>query len=104
MPSYNLKIDVTKINKDHLFHGKNGAKYLDITLWENRDGPDQYGNSHMAVQQIPKELRDAGQKGPILGNAKEFGGQSKQQAAPVRRQSTPGKPPADDFDDSDIPF
>ncbi len=73
MPNYNLKIDVTKILKEHLFHGKNGAKYLDITLWENRDGEDQYGNTHMAVQSIPKELRDAGQKGPILGNAKEFG-------------------------------
>lgn len=104
MPSYNLKIDVTKILKEHLFTGKNGAKYLDITLWENRDGPDDYGNSHMAVQQIPKELRDAGQKGPILGNAKEFGGQSKPAPAPARRQSTPGRQAEPDPEEDDIPF
>lgn len=106
MSSLNLKIDVTKILKEHLFEGRNGSKYLNIVLWENREGVDNYGNSHMAVQEIPRELRDAGQKGPILGNAKPFGQPSApQQAAPPRRQSTPGRTPVDD-DDSDgiIPF
>ncbi len=108
MANLNLKIDVTKILKEHLFIGKNGAKYLDITLWENREGVDTYGNSHMAVQSIPRELRDAGQKGPILGNAKEFVTGGQQQAAPARKQepknySVPSNRQADDFED-DIPF
>lgn len=103
MANINIKIDVTKILKEHLFQGKNGAKYLDITLWENRDGVDSYGNTHMAVQALPKELRDAGQKGPILGNGREFG-QAAQRPAP--RQSSP--PPTDHNNADDegdfIPF
>lgn len=102
MPNYNLRIDVTKIKKEHLFEGKNGAKYLNIVMWEGRDGVDSYGNSHMAVQELPKELRDAGEKGPILGNAKEFGGQSK--PATQHRPRGGKTPPVDDYDDSDIPF
>jgi hypothetical protein len=100
----NIKLDVTKILKEHLFTGKNGAKYLDLTVWENRDGVDSYGNSHMVVQALPKELRDQGQKGPILGNGKTFG----QSAAPQQRATSQNgaAPPAqaadDDFDD--VPF
>lgn len=55
-----VKIDVMKIDKSKLFSGKNGAKYLDIVLMENRDGEDQYGNSHMAVQGVTKEERANG--------------------------------------------
>ena len=64
-----VKIDVTKILKEHLFAGKNGAKYLDVVLIPS--SKSQYGDTHMAVQGLPKELRDQGTKGPIIGNAKE---------------------------------
>lgn len=63
------KLDVKKILKDRLFVGEKGT-YLDITLLKNRDGPDQYGNDYMVVQDLGKEARDKGEKGPILGNAK----------------------------------
>ena len=101
----NIKIDVTKILKEHLFQGKNGAKYLDLVVWANKEGEDQYGNSHMVVQSIPKELRDAGQKGPILGNAKEFGGQSRpapQQRPQGGKQAT--APANDGWDDPADPL
>lgn len=75
------KIDVTKILKDLLFKGKtktiidkNGIEvllqpvYLDISLLTNKDGKDQYENDGMVVQSIPRERREAGEKGPILGN------------------------------------
>jgi hypothetical protein len=62
-------INVTKIEKKHIFPGKSG-KYLDLVLFENRDGEDQYGNSGYVVQGIPKEARDAGERGPIIGNWK----------------------------------
>lgn len=100
----NIKIDVTKILKEHLFPGKNGAKYLDLTVWQNRDGVDNYGNTHMVVQSLPRELRDAGEKGPILGNGKTFGQAAQQQEQPKRRQSTPGRQSEPDPDDDDIPF
>ena len=65
-----VKIDVTKIEKQRLFDGKNGAKWLDILLIPTPD--NKFGNSHMAVQAVSKEERLAGTRGPILGNAKVY--------------------------------
>ena len=64
-----IKIDVMKIDKSRLFKGKEGAMYLDIILIDKQ----AYGNDYMAVQQIPKEERDAGKRGNILGNGKIIG-------------------------------
>lgn len=68
-----LKIDVTKIDKNKLFKGKKGT-YLDAVLFYNSE-KDQYDNNGMIVQSVSKEERDAGNRGAILGNAKEFGTQ-----------------------------
>ena len=65
-----LKINVTKIDKAKLFKGEKGT-YLDCTLLYNSDA-DQYGNNGMIIQDATKEEREAGNKGAILGNAKEF--------------------------------
>ena len=70
-----VKIDVSKIDKTKLFKGEKGT-YLDITLLENKNGIDQYGNSFMVVQDVSKEERLAGVKGAILGNGKIFQPQS----------------------------
>ena len=86
------KIDVTRIEKERLFAGKNGAKYLDVILIPSRD--DKYGNSHMVVQGVSKEERAAGKKGPILGNAKILGGN---RPAPAPAPSRPA--PASDEPD-----
>lgn len=59
------KIDVTKIDKAHIFVGKKG-KYIDIVLIPT---PDSKFGEYMIVQGIPKKERDAGKKGNILGNA-----------------------------------
>jgi len=68
-----LKLDLTKVDKTKLFRSeKTSAVYLDVTLLENKNGVDQYGNSFMAVQDISKEAREAGEKGAILGNGKIF--------------------------------
>jgi len=65
------KINVTRIDKTALFEGKNG-KYLDLVFFENRDGPDQYGNDGFVTQDIGRERREAGERGPIIGNWKEI--------------------------------
>tara|TARA_R110000868_G_scaffold207972_5_gene457111 strand:+ start:222 stop:530 length:309 start_codon:yes stop_codon:yes gene_type:complete len=95
-----LKIDVTKIDKALLFKGTKGS-YLDATIFVELDTPDQYGNHGMVTQDVSKESRDAGEKGPILGNVKVFwkdGGNS----APVQK-TAPKAAAGDNFDD-DIPF
>jgi hypothetical protein len=91
-----LKIDVTKIDKTALYEGAKG-KYLDITLLDNRDGTDQYGNDGMIVQDIGKQRREAGEKGAILGNWKWIGDRAQPAAQPTHEPS-----PADDSDP--IPF
>ena len=92
------KIDVKKISKPDMFVGQKGT-YLDLCLLENRDGTDQYGNDGMVIQEISKEARESGPKGPIIGNYRVI-----QANPPPPRQSTP--PPTSYANDEldDIPF
>lgn len=97
-----LKIDVTKIDKAHLFKGARGT-YLDLVLFENKDGEGQYGDTHYVVQGISKEAREAGTRGPIVGNAKVPDDRTHE---PARRQSAPPQRPdtGNAQPEDDIPF
>ena len=94
-----LKIDVTKIDKNHLFQGKS-AKYLDAAL-HNR--PDEYGNEGFITQSVSKEARARNEKGPIIGNWKNVGGASKPTQAETKPAASKPKPTVDDDGDS-VPF
>lgn len=109
------KIDVTKINKELLFPGKNGKKYLDITLFvDNEQG--QYGDNGMVVQDVGKERRREGEKGLILGNCRIMkgavaGNQERGQDRPLApqmneqaRQAQRSAAPPAGMDDDDVPF
>ena len=61
-----LKLDVTKIHKDAIYVGEKG-KYITVSVFVN-DEKDDYGNHGMIRQDLGKERREAGEKGPILGN------------------------------------
>ena len=99
-----LKIDVKKIDKSLLFVGAKGT-YMDLTLMDNRDGTDEYGNDGFIVQSVSKAQREAGVKGPIIGNWRHVGEKrspNQNGAKPPSQTST-----ADDLDDDpqdDIPF
>lgn len=90
-----VKIDVAKVDKARLFEGKNGAKYLDITLL-GRDEPDQYGNDFMVVQQVSQQERQSGVKGAILGNGKILG----RKGGASNPEPSDDQPPQTD----DVPF
>lgn len=100
----NLKIDVSKIDKNRLFKGQKGT-YLDATTFVDLDQLDEYGNNGFIAQQVSEDERKQGVKGEILGNSTVFWrgeGQARpQQAQP--QQAPSQATPADDFDD-DIPF
>ena len=89
-----VKIDVTKINKDRLFKGKQGT-YLDAVIFVS-DKPDQYCNDGMIVQSVSKEEREQGVRGEIIGNIKlsKKKEEPKQQTAQV---SISQHQPADDL-------
>lgn len=67
-----IKIDVSKIDKSRLFQGKNGAQYLDATVFINEEA-GQFGDHGMITQSVSKEERESGVKGAILGNVKTLG-------------------------------
>jgi len=69
-----ISINVSKIDKAHLYEGKQG-KYLNLVLWETPD--DTYGNDYRVVQGVSKEARASGVKGAILGNGKVVGKEPK---------------------------
>lgn len=68
----NLKIDVTKLDKERFFKAESGAVYADLTLFLNTKDVDQYGQSGGISQSTSKEERDKGLQMPFVGNAKIF--------------------------------
>lgn len=100
-----LKLDVTKIEKARLFKGQKGT-YLDATVFVDTGDADQYGNHGMITQDVSKEEREAGTRGPILGNCQVFYRDGLDNPAPQQPQgSSPagGGGGGDDFSD-EIPF
>ena len=95
------KIDCVKIEKQRLFAGKKGAKYLDAILVPTPNS--EYGD-FMIVQSVSKEEREAGVKGPILGNAKlsqkQQAGGSYRPAGALPKKAGPGQ----DDDSDSVPF
>ena len=92
-----VNINVTKIPRENIFEGKNG-KYVNLTLIENKNGPDQYGNHGFVALDVGKEARERGERGPILGNWKNL-------AAPATAPKTTPPKQGEDFDtEDDIPF
>ena len=66
-----------------IFNGKEGAQYLDATIFVDLEQLDQYGNSGMITQDVSKEEKQQGVKGNILGNGNVFwveNGQAPQKA------------------------
>jgi hypothetical protein len=103
-----ISINVSKIEKARLYQGKKG-KYLDLTTFIDIDNKDQYDNNGFIAQNVSKEEKEQGVKGPILGNCKVFynDSQTQQPQQNQGRQSPQlpqGQTPSDDFDDTDIPF
>jgi len=75
--NYEIKLDLTKIDKAKLFKSdKTGAIYLDAFALESKS--NEYGQSHMVVQSTTAEERKEGVKGAILGNLKASEPQKKE--------------------------
>jgi hypothetical protein len=84
---YTGSICLSDIHKEKITEGKNGKKYLNVTLWVN-DTPDQYGNIGSIQVSQTKEQRDAQEKKQYIGNFKAPAGQAAV-AAPVENDGLP---------------
>jgi hypothetical protein len=96
---FKAKIDVLKVLKQYLFQGRSG-KYLDIVCFVNKDGKTQYGDDGFIVQEVSKEARQNGEKGPIIGNWRWM------EEKPKASTSAPAPKAAPKPDEScdDVPF
>jgi len=113
---HKLKIDLLKVTGARKFQAQDGSwhlaiphpsvyigekgAYLDLDMRENRDGPDDYDNTHMLTISPTAAQRAAKERTPIVGNAKTltFGSSSAPSAAP--RQAAQ----AEDDDGDFVPF
>ena len=66
-----VSIDLTKIDKTRIVEGKNGGKYINLTISVN-DEEDQYGNNVSLWQSQTKEEREAKENRLFLGNGKSL--------------------------------
>lgn len=108
-PLIEFSIDRAKIDKSLLPEKKPGAKsgpYMNCAMFESRN--DEYDQDGFIVQSTTKAQREAGLKGPIIGNWKYVDAPNKQPGtAPKHAPKPQAKPPVDpdlDAEDDDIPF
>ena len=85
------------VAENNVFVGKKGA-YLEMTLLENRDGKDQFDNDGFASIDIGKERREAGERGPIVGNWKHMGQKPKVNLTPPKNRPPVAPRPQADAD------
>jgi hypothetical protein len=112
-----LSINIDLIEQARLYPGRKG-RYLDATLFLNEE-TDQYGNNGFIAQSVTKEEREAGVKGPIIGNVKlPKNNQAPAQypatqpvnnpyptnEAPPRKPKAVALPPVTTVDPEDLPF
>ena len=81
-------LNLSRINKDLIFTTKRGDKAIFIDIVPNKDGEDQYGNTH-AVTLYNKDTRET----IYLGNLKEVQfGAAKSTGAPAEQNSNDDLP------------
>lgn len=95
--SIGCSIDVKKIDKSYLTSDDKGRTWLRLRLVNTPDS--QYESDYMVVQDLPKEEREDGKKGAILGNGKAWGpgegamakreGQAVSQTKPIGEDDLP---------------
>ena len=93
-----ISINVNKIEKQRLYEGAKG-KYLKVIAIET---PNSEHGDYMVVQEVTKEEREAGTKGPILGNGKNLGGGNRGRQGQSNRPANPRT--SSSLDDEEIPF
>ena len=94
---------IIPVKAANIFVSDKGGIYLNLDILENKQGEDQYGNTHMIKLDIGQERRNAGEQSPIVGNCKtkSFGDINPAQSAP--QKSVPSQE-QDDEDSDSIPF
>lgn len=94
-------ICVDKIPREAIKKGNDGKRYISIVIAENRDGANQYGNTHYIYMSQSKEERDAKAERIYIGNGKAYQPQS---SAPVSAEQVAEMPSITPAEADDLPF
>ena len=62
-----ISVNLSKLPKDKITTSKTGEKWINLILWENKDGVDKFGNTHSLT--VSKENKD--QPNIYVGNGKD---------------------------------
>ena len=99
---------VIRLAKSRVKPHQNGKAYLSLEAVSNKNGADDYGNTHFVVEPQTKDERESGvDKLPIIGNGKEWSNEGQQtQPARATRNIPRAQPQVDSTpeDETDIPF
>jgi hypothetical protein len=99
---------VIRLAKSRTKPHQNGKVYLNLEAVSNKNGADDYGNTHFVVEPQTKDERENGaDKLPILGNGKEWSNEGQQtQPARTNRQIAKAQPQQEpnSEDQDSIPF
>jgi len=99
---------VIRLAKSRAKPHQNGKVYLNLEAVSNKNGADDYGNTHFVCEPSTKEERESqAQRLPIIGNGKEWSNEGQRQAPPQRTtRNIPRAQPQEDtgVEGDDIPF
>jgi hypothetical protein len=97
---------VIRLDKSRAKVHQNGKIYLNLEAVANKDGKDQYGNTHFIVEPTSREEREGGLKLPIIGNGKvcEPKGSQPRQERQQTGNAARYEQEHESMDDSEIPF
>ena len=95
-----LGIDLSKLDKDKDIKRINGKPFLDLVAFSKEDS--KYGRDGFLCVSVPKEDRELGVKGTIVGNFKIL--VRDQPKAPQQNFTKPPLKPTEFGEDKEIPF
>lgn len=98
---------VIRLAKSRAKLHQNGKVYLNLEAVGNRDGVDQYENTHFVAEPTTKDERESGVKLPIIGNGKEWTNEGQQSPPQRTTRNIPRAQPQEEApgdDESSIPF
>ena len=100
-----ISIDLNKLDKSKIVHGKNGAQYYNLNISVN-DQTDQYGNNIQVTEPQTKEQREAKTPRTFYGNGKVIWTDGKCIAAEKKENNVDRKKQSivDKSDNDDLPF
>lgn len=96
---------VIRIAKSRAKPHQNGKVYLNLEAISNKNGEDDYGNTHFVAEPSTKDERESGAaKLPIIGNGKEWSNEGQQSQARPTRQVEKSAPAQVEDDGGEIPW